>query len=105
MRFSDWSADGGSSDRVDDIEEAPAGTVADAGAGDGDGEVGLAGAGATGQHDVALMGEEVAAGELVRQGLVDRRAVEGEVFDGFGQRQLGPGDLVGRMSVGEGKGG
>ena len=56
--------------------------------------MGLAGAGAADQDDVALMGEEVAAGEVAHQGLVDRRAVEGEVVDVLGQRQLGDGDLV-----------
>ena len=46
------------------------------------------------KHDVALMGEEVAAGEVAHQGLVDRRVVEDEVVDVLGQRQLGDGDLV-----------
>ena len=54
----------------------------------------LARAGAADQHDVALVGEEVAAGEVAHQGLVDRRAVEGEVVDILGQGQLGDGDLV-----------
>ena len=62
--------------------------------GDGDGEMGLAGAGAADQHDVALLGEEAAAGEVAHQRLVDRRAVEVEVVDVLGQRQLGDGDLV-----------
>ena len=52
------------------------------------------GAGAADQDDVALMGEEVAAGEVAYQGLVDRRLVEGEVVDILGKRQLGDGDLV-----------
>jgi hypothetical protein len=47
-------------DQVDDVEEAAAGAVADERAGNGDGQVGLAGAGAADQHDVALIGEEVA---------------------------------------------
>ena len=81
-------------DEVDDVEEAAAGAAADAGAGDGDGDVGLAGAGAADQHDVALLREEAAAGEVAHQGLVDRRAVEVEVVDLLGQRQLGDGDLV-----------
>ena len=54
----------------------------------------LAGAGAADQHDVALLGEEVAAGEIAHQGLVDRRAGEVEVVDVLGQRQLGDGHLV-----------
>ena len=59
-------------DQVDDVEEAAAGAVADAGPGDGDGQMGLAGAGAADQDDVALVGEELAAGEVAHQGLVDR---------------------------------
>jgi hypothetical protein len=43
--------------------------------------MGLAGPGATDEDDVALMGQEVAAGEIVDQRLVDRPAVEGEVGD------------------------
>ena len=81
-------------DEIDDVEEAAAGTVADAGAGNGDGEMGLAGAGAADQDDVALVSEELAAGEVADQGLVDRRIVEDEVIEVLGQRQLGGGDLV-----------
>ena len=40
------------------------------------------------------MGEEVAAGEVAHQGLVDRDVVEGEVVDILCERQLGDGDLV-----------
>ena len=54
----------------------------------------LAGAGSADQHDVALMRQEVAAGEIAHQDLVDRRAGEVEVVDILGQRQLGDGDLV-----------
>ncbi len=68
--------------------------VADAGPGDGDGQMGLAGPGATDKDDVALMGEEVAAGEVAHQRLVDRSVLEGEVVDVLGKRQLGDGDLV-----------
>ena len=57
-------------DQVDDVVAAASGTLADAGARDGDGEMGLAGAGAADQHDVALPFEEAAAGELLDQGLV-----------------------------------
>ena len=81
-------------DEVDDVEEAAAGAAADAGAGDADGEMGLAGAGAADQHEVALLGEEAAAGEVADEGLVDRRAVEGEVVDLLAHRQPGDGDLV-----------
>ena len=52
-------------DQINDVEEAAAGASADAGSCDGDGQVALAGAGAADEHDVALLGEEGAAG---RQG-------------------------------------
>ena len=61
---------------------------------DCDGQVGFAGAGAADQHDVALLGDEAAAGEIIDERLVDRRAVELEVGDVLGQRQLGDGELV-----------
>jgi hypothetical protein len=80
-------------DEVDDIEEAAARTAADTGAGDCNGEMGFAGAGSADQHDVALVGEELAAGEIAHQGLVDRRVAEDEVVDVLGERQLGDGDL------------
>ena len=59
-------------DQVDDVVEAAACGLADSGAGDGDGEMGLAGAGAADQHDVALALQEATCGELLDQGLVDR---------------------------------
>jgi hypothetical protein len=46
------------------------------------------------QHGVAQPGEESAAGEIAHQGLVDRRAVELEVVEILGERQLGDGELV-----------
>jgi len=64
-----------------------AGAIADAGAGDGDGEMGLAGSGAADQHDVALVLQEVSAGEIARQRLVDRRGGEVELGDLLGERQ------------------
>src|SRR6185437_15018909 len=78
-------------DEVDDGVEAPSGAATDAGAGDRDSEMAFAGAGATHQHGVALLGEEAAGGELADQGLVDRRAGEVELVEVFGQRQLGDG--------------
>jgi hypothetical protein len=80
--------------QVHDGEEPAAGAIADTGARDGNREVGLAGARAADQHDVALMRQELAASQVAHQGLVDRRAIEGEVVDVLGQRQLGNGDLV-----------
>ena len=59
-------------DQVDDVVAPAACALSDAGARDGDGEMGLSGAGAADQDDVALALQEVAAGELLDQGLVDR---------------------------------
>ena len=81
-------------DEVDDVEEASAGAVADAGARDRDREVGLAGSGAADEDDVALVSQELAAGELAHEVLVDGGAGEGELGDVLGQRQLGDRDLV-----------
>lgn len=81
-------------DEIDDVEEAAASAGTDAGPGDRDGEMGLAGPGAAGEDDIALMGQEVAAGEIVDECFVDRRVVEGEVGDVLGERQLGDGDLI-----------
>ena len=54
----------------------------------------LAGSGSTYKHGVALLCDEVAAGEVANEGLVDRRVLEGEVVDVFGERQLGDGELI-----------
>ena len=53
----------------------------------------LAGAGPADQHDVALLSDEAAAGEIAHQALVDRRALELEAVDVLGQRQLRDGQL------------
>src|SRR5437868_11097372 len=79
---------------VDHIVEAPAGTGSDAAPGDCDGQMCLAGAGAADQHDVALLGNEAAASEVIDQRPVDGRAFELEVLEVLGQRQLGDGELV-----------
>ena len=81
-------------DQVDDVEVATTHTAPDAGPGDGDGEVGLARAGAADQHDVALLGNEAAAGEVPDQVLVDRRPIEDELVDVLGEWQLGHAHLV-----------
>ena len=57
-------------------------------------KMGLAGAGAADQHGVALLGDEATAGEIVHERLVDRRALELEVVEVLGERQLGDGELV-----------
>jgi hypothetical protein len=61
---------------------------------DGDRQVSLSGSGSPDQHDVALLGDEGAAGEIANEGLVDRRVLEGEVVDVLGERQLGDGELI-----------
>src|SRR5690606_28742370 len=81
-------------DQIDDVEEASASTVADQRPGNGDGQMRLAGAGAADQDDIALIGDESAAGKIADQGFVDRSAGEVEVVDVFGQRELGDGELV-----------
>lgn len=56
---------------------------------DGPIQMRLARAGAAHQHDVALMGQELAAAEVAHQTLVDRRPAKGELGEVLGQRQLG----------------
>ena len=69
-------------DEIDDVVEAAAGAAADAAAGNGDGQMGLAGPSAADQDDVALLGDEAAAGEILDQRLVDRGIGELEVRRG-----------------------
>ena len=91
-------------DQVDDVVAAATGALSDTGAGDGDGEMGLAGAGAADQHDVALALQEVAAGEFLDQGLIARGSGEVEVGQLLGRRQLGGRHLVldgARLLVGD----
>src|SRR4029078_1758840 len=54
----------------------------------------LASSSSADQNDVALLGDEAAAGEIIDQGLVDRRAIELEVFDVLGEWKLGGAELV-----------
>ena len=46
------------------------------------------------EHDVALLGDEAAAGEIANERLVDRRVLEGEVVEILGERQLRGRDLI-----------
>jgi hypothetical protein len=46
------------------------------------------------QHGIALLGKESAAGEVAHERLIDRRALELEVIEVLGERQLGDGELV-----------
>jgi len=57
-------------------------------------QMGLAGAGTADQHGIALLGDEATAGEIIDQRLVDRRALELEVLEVLGKRQLCDGELV-----------
>ena len=73
-------------DKIDDIVEPAARAGADTTATNGDGEMRLARTGAADQDDVALLGDEVATGEITHQALVDRSSLEGEVIDVLGER-------------------
>src|ERR1700756_828108 len=81
-------------DEVDHIVEPASSAGSDAASGDGNGQMGLAGASAADQPDVALLGDEATAGEIVDERLVDRRPIELEVGDVLGKRQLCDGELV-----------
>src|SRR5215472_11268964 len=81
-------------DEIDHIVEATAGAIADTTSRDSDGQMGLAGAGAADQNDITLLGDEAAAGEVVDERLVERRAFELEVVDILGEWKLGDGELV-----------
>src|SRR5262249_62363472 len=81
-------------DEINHVVEPAAAASSNATSGDGDRQVGFAGAGSTDQHGIALLGEESAAGEVAYRRLIDRRAVELEVVEVLGERQLGDGELV-----------
>src|SRR5436190_19834014 len=73
-------------DEIDHVVEPAAGAAADAASGDRDGKMGLTSTGPADQHGVALLGDEAAAGEVVDERLVDRRALELEVVEVLGER-------------------
>src|SRR5262245_63064878 len=81
-------------DEVDHVVEPAAGAGSDAASGNRDGKMRLAGSSPADQHGVALLGDEAAAGEVVDEGLVDRRTLELEVVEVLGERQLGDGGVV-----------
>src|ERR1700746_1249805 len=56
--------------------------------------MGLASPGSPDQHDIALLGDEAAAGKISVEGLVDWRIFELEVFDVLGEWKLGNRELV-----------
>ena len=51
-------------------------------------------AGAADQHDVALLGDEAATGEIAHQAFVDWGVLKHEAVDILGERQLGDRQLV-----------
>src|SRR3546814_16426046 len=75
--------------QIGGVMEANAGTGADATARDSDTQMRLARARSADQHDIALVGEESAGGEIADQRLVDRGAGELEVRDLLGERRIG----------------
>jgi hypothetical protein len=79
---------------IDYVVEPATGTGADATSGDGDGQMGLASASPADQHGVALLGDEAAASKVIHERLIDRGALELEVIEVLGERQLGDGELV-----------
>jgi hypothetical protein len=81
-------------DQIDDVVEAPAAAGPDAASSDGKGEMGLSGAGAADQDSITLLSNEVAAGEVMDEGLIDRRVLEHEVVEILGKRQFGGGELI-----------
>src|SRR3954464_13144023 len=81
-------------DEIDHVVEPAAGAAADAASSDSDGKMSLAGSGSADQHGIALLSDEAAAGKVVDERLVDRRALELEDIEVFGERQLGDGELV-----------
>ena len=54
----------------------------------------LASTRASDQDDIALLCDEIAAGEIAHQVLVDQCVFEPETVDIFGERQLGYGQLI-----------
>src|ERR1700676_4373041 len=81
-------------DEIDHVAYPAAGATADAASRNGDGKMGFAGAGPADQPGVAFLGDGSAAGEIVDERLVDRRALELEVGEVLGEWQLGDGELV-----------
>lgn len=75
-------------DAIDGGEEAPPRAGTNTPAGDGDCEMRFARFGSTDKDDVALLGNEGAAGEIAHQSFIDRRIFEGEVVNILGERQL-----------------
>ena len=80
---------------IDDIVEAAARSGSNAASRDGDRQMGFARAGSADQDDIALLGDEGAAGEIAHQALVDWRVLEREVVDVLGELRI-PGIVISR---------
>ena len=74
-------------DEIDGGEEAPARSSADATARDGDGQMRLACAGSPDEDDVALLGDEAAAGQIAYESLIDRRFLKAKSSTSLAIRQ------------------
>src|SRR5271170_4347878 len=81
-------------DQINRVEEPATRSGADTTARDRHRQMRLTGAGPADQDDVALLRDEVPAGEIAHQSFVDRRALKLEAVDILGQRQLRDGQLV-----------
>jgi hypothetical protein len=72
-------------DEVDNGKETTARSRPDAASREGDRQMSLGVPGSADPHDVALLADEGAAGEVAHESQVDRRVPEGEVFDVLGE--------------------
>jgi hypothetical protein len=81
-------------DEIDHVVEPTAAAGSNATSGDGDCQVGFAGAGSADQNGIALVGDESTAGEVAHQRLIDWRALELEVIEVLGERQLADRELA-----------
>jgi hypothetical protein len=81
-------------DQIDGVEEAATRSGTDATARDRHRQMRLAGARSADQDDIALLCDEVAAGEIAHQVFIDRCGFELKAVDILGERQFGYGQLV-----------
>jgi hypothetical protein len=77
--------------QIEDVEEPAACAAANAGTSNRNREMGLPGTGSAEQYQIALVHQNIAAGEIAHQRFVDRRVVEAELCEVLGQRQFGNG--------------
>src|SRR4029077_17893912 len=81
-------------DQIDGVEEPAARSGANTASRDRHRQMRFAGTGPADQHDVTLLSDEAATGEIAHQRLVDRRVLELKAVEILGQRQLRDGQLV-----------